>query len=122
MTIEHKRTADDIAQEIDAIRQRMDATLDEIELRVRPVAWMREGLGSLSLKDKGRYVVWIATLARRYPVPVLVVGVAAVAIFVLRQRHVHFSKVEKERASLHRLARAVDAAKGAIRSRGSHRH
>jgi hypothetical protein len=113
MSTETKRTADEIAENIDAIRQRMDTTLEEIEDRLQPGAWLRNGLSAIGRIDKSRYLIPLATLARRHPTPALAAGIALVGLGIVRQRQAN-SKIEKEKASLRRLSRAVDAAKGAI--------
>jgi hypothetical protein len=113
MNTETKRTADEIAEDIDAIRQRMDATLDELEVRLRPGAWLRDALGAVGRIDKARYVVPIVTFARKHPGPAIGAGIALIGLGIVRKRHAD-SRIDNENASLHRLSRAVDAAKGAI--------
>jgi len=115
MKAEDKKTSEDIEAEIDRVRSRMDATLDEIEHRLTPREIIRDGLGSISRIEAGRYAFQLAALARRYPMPAAVAGIAIAGLMVARRKHSSSRSAEEEAASSSRLSRALDAAKGTLR-------
>jgi ElaB/YqjD/DUF883 family membrane-anchored ribosome-binding protein len=114
MNAEGKRTAEDIEAEINHVRARMDATLEEIEHRLTPRELIREGMNSLSRIEASRYVFQLADLVRRYPVPAVVAGISLAGLLVARQRY-SGSRSPDDAASAGRLSRAIDAAKETLR-------
>ena len=76
------RTPEEIEGEIDRIRARLDATLDELEHRLTPRELIRNGIGALSGLEASRYVVRFAGLVRRYPIPAAIAGIS-VAVFLI---------------------------------------
>jgi len=115
MNVESEKTSEDIEAKIDRIRERMDATLDEIEHRLTPREIIRDGLGSISRIEAGRYALKLAALARRYPMPVAVGGIALAGLLVARRKYSGSRSAEEDAASGSRLSRALDAAKGTLR-------
>ena len=115
MKVEGKKTSEQIEEEINRVRERMDATLDEIEHRLTPRALIRDGISAIPRIEAGRYALELAALARRYPMPAAVVGIVLAGLVVVRQRYSAARMVEEEAASGTRLSRALDAAKGTLR-------
>ena len=115
MNAEAKKTSEDIEAEIDRIRERMDATLDEIEHRLTPGEIIRDGLGSISRIKAGQYALQLAALARRYPMPAAVGGIALAGLLVARRKYSGSRSAEEDVAFGSRLSRALDAAKGTLR-------
>jgi|KBSMisStandDraft_5_1062788.scaffolds.fasta_scaffold15654_6 ElaB/YqjD/DUF883 family membrane-anchored ribosome-binding protein len=76
------RTPEEIEGEIDRIRARLDATLDELEHRLTPRELIRNGIGALSGFEASRYAVRLAGLVRRYPIPAAIAGIS-VAVFLI---------------------------------------
>jgi len=76
------RTPEEIEGEIDRIRARLDATLDELEHRLTPRELIRNGIGALSSFEASRYVARFAGLVRRYPIPAAIAGIG-VAVFLI---------------------------------------
>jgi len=74
------RTPEEIEAEIDRTRDRMDATLTELEFRLTPRELIRDGINSLSGLQASRYVGKYAGkmmhLGRRYPKPAAIAGLA----------------------------------------------
>jgi len=71
------RTPEEIEGEIDRIRARLDATLDELEHRLTPRELIRNGIGALSGFEASRYAVRLAGLVRRYPIPAAIAGISS---------------------------------------------
>jgi len=115
MKVEDKKTSAEIEAEIDRVRERMDATLDEIEQRLTPREMIRDGISSISRIEAGRYAFQLAALARRYPMPAAVAGIALAGIVLVRRRYSTARSVEEDAASASRLSRALDAAKETMR-------
>ncbi len=82
MSIAHMRKPEEIEAELDRIRARMDATLEEIEHRLTPRELVRDGIDSLAGFDASRYVVGLASLARRYPIPAALAGTGLAGLLV----------------------------------------
>ena len=110
-----QKTAEEIEAEIDRVRARMDATLDEIEHRLSPRELLRDGVSSISRLEAGRYALQLAALARRYPMPAAVAGITLAGLLVARRRYSGSRAVQDDAASASRLSRAIDAAKGTLR-------
>jgi uncharacterized protein DUF3618 len=93
MSLAANRSPDQIEAEIDRIRARLDATLSEVEHRLTPRELLRDGIGALSGIEATRYVVKLAGIVRRYPVPagIAVITVAALALAGGHRRHVRLS-------------------------------
>jgi ElaB/YqjD/DUF883 family membrane-anchored ribosome-binding protein len=110
-----QKTSEEIEAEIDRVRARMDATLDEIEHRLSPREMIRDGLGSISRIEAGRYALQLAGLARRYPMPAAVAGLTLAGLLVGRRLYSGSRAAPEEAGSASRLSRALDAAKGTLR-------
>jgi len=80
MSLAASRTSDQIEAEIDRIRARLDATLDEVEHRLTPRELLRDGIGALSGLEATRYAVRLAGIARRYPVPAAIAVITVAAL------------------------------------------
>lgn len=86
MSIDQMRKPEEIEAELDRIRAKMDATLDEIEHRLTPRELIRDGIDSLAGFDASRYVVGLASLARRYPIPAALAGTGLAGLLVAGRR------------------------------------
>lgn len=76
------RTPEEIEVEVDRIRARLDATMDELEHRLTPRELIREGIGTLSRFEAGRYFVSLGGLVRRYPVPAAIAGISLALLLI----------------------------------------
>jgi len=99
------RTPEEIEGEIDRIRARLDATLDELEHRLTPRELIRNGIGALSGLEASRYVVRFAGLARRYPIPAAIAGIS-VAIFLIAAGQRRRSRLSDTAGSKPRIPQA----------------
>ena len=113
------RTAEQIEAEIDRIRTRMDATLEELEFRLTPRELIRDGVGSLSRIDLGKYALMLASLLRRYPMPAALAAVSFAGLVVVAGRQ----RANRQRTnrrlsdtagSTARVTQAIDAARGKL--------
>jgi ElaB/YqjD/DUF883 family membrane-anchored ribosome-binding protein len=111
-----QKTSEEIEAEIDRVRARMDATLDEIEHRLSPREMIRDGVSSISRIEAGRYALHLAALARRYPMPAAVAGITLAGLLVAGRRYSASRSEQKDAASTSRLSRALDAARGTLRN------
>jgi len=93
MSIAANRTPEQVEAEIDRIRARLDATLSEVEHRLTPRELLRDGIGALSGLEATSYVVKLAGIARRYPVPaaIALITLAALAFAGGHRRRVRLS-------------------------------
>lgn len=86
MSIDQMRKPEEIEAELDRIRARMDATLDEIEHRLTPRELIRDGIDSVARFEASRYFVGLAGLARRYPIPAALAGTGIAGLLVAGRR------------------------------------
>jgi hypothetical protein len=107
------RSPEDIEAEIDRIRDRMDATLTDLEFRLTPRELVRDGINSLSglqgSRYVGRYAGKLMHLGRRYPKPAAIAGASLAGLLLAGRRYkAHDSDDDKSAA---RLSQAMDAAR-----------
>src|SRR3954467_4701616 len=107
------RTPEEIEAEIDRIRDRMDATLTDLEFRLTPRELVRDGINSLSglqgSRYVGRHVGKLMPLGRRYPKPAAIAGASLAGLLLAGRRYkTHDSDDDKSAA---RLSQAMDAAR-----------
>lgn len=110
MSTHQMRKPEEIEAELDRIRARMDATLEEIEHRLRPRELMRDGIDSLAGFDASRYVFGLASLAQRYPIPVALAGTGLAGLFVAGRRRSPPQLPEKAK-SAGRMLQVLETAK-----------
>ena len=110
MSIDQMRKPEEIEAEHDRIRARMDATLEEIEHRLTPRELMRDGIDSLAGFDASRYVVGLASLAQRYPIPVALAGTGLAGLFVAGRRRSP-PRLPEEGKSAGRMLQVLETAK-----------
>jgi hypothetical protein len=107
------RTPEDIEAEIDRIRERMDATLTDLEFRLTPRELLRDGINSLSglqgSRYVGRYVGKLLHLGRRYPKPAAVAGAGLAGLFLAGRRYKTHTSDDQDSAA--RLSNAMEAAR-----------
>lgn len=114
------RTPEQIEAEIDRIRQRMDSTLSELEIRMTPRQLMRDGIDSISGRDASQYVFKLLGLARRYPMPAAIAGASLAGLFLAGRRHYKSrfagnTQLRADDRSGTRLSSAVDSTKEKIK-------
>jgi len=110
MSIDHMRKPEEIEAELDRIRARMDATLDEIEHRLTPGELIRDGIESISGIGASRYIVGLASLAQRYPIPVALASTGLAGLFVAGRRRSPPQLPDKGKSS-GRILQVVETAK-----------
>ncbi|HKQ23002.1 MAG TPA: DUF3618 domain-containing protein [Burkholderiales bacterium] len=110
MSIDHVRKPEEIEAELDRVRERMDATLDEIEHRLTPRELIRDGIDSVSGIDASRYIVGLASLAQRYPIPMALAGSSLAGLFLAGRRRSP-PQLPAEGKSAGRVLQVLEAAK-----------
>jgi len=107
------RTPEEIEAEIDRIRDRMDATLTDLEFRLTPRELLRDGINSLSglqgSRYVGRYVGKLMHLGRRYPKPAAIAGESLAGLFLAGRRYK--PQPSDDQNSGDRLSQAIEAAR-----------
>jgi ElaB/YqjD/DUF883 family membrane-anchored ribosome-binding protein len=103
------RTPEEIEGEIDRIRAKLDATLDELEHRLTPRELIRNGIGALSGFEASRYAVRFAGLVRRYPIPAAIAGIS-VAVFLIAAGQRRRSRLSDTAGSKPRIPQARETA------------
>jgi len=107
------RTPEEIEAEIDRTRDRMDATLTELEFRLTPRELIRDGINSLSGLQASRYVGKYAGkmmhLGRRYPKPAAIAGASLAGLYLAGRRFKN--RASEDQPSTARLSQAMDAAR-----------
>jgi hypothetical protein len=107
------RTPEEIEAEIDRIRDRMDATLTDLEFRLTPRELLRDGINSLSGLQGSRYVARYAGklmhLGRRYPKPAAIAGASLAGLLFAGRRY--RTQPSDDQNSAARLSQAMDAAR-----------
>lgn len=110
MSIDQMRKPEEIEAELDRIRARMDETLEEIEHRLTPRELIRDGIDSVTGIDASRYIVGLASLAQRYPIPVALAGTGLAGLFVAGRLRSP-PKLPKEGKSAGRLSQGAETAR-----------
>ena len=93
----------------------MDSTLSQLEDRMKPRQLMRDGMDFISSREATQYVLKLAGLARRYPMPVAIAGASLAGFFLAGRMH-HKSRfagntlLRDDDRSNTRLSSAVDSA------------
>ena len=107
------RTPEEIEAEIDRIRDRMDATLTDLEFRLTPRELLRDGINSLSglqgSRYVGKYVGKMLHLGRRYPKPAAMAGAGLAGLLFAGRRYK--TQTVEEQNSAARLSQAMNAAR-----------
>ena len=107
------RTPEEIEAEIDRTRDRMDATLTELEFRLTPRELIRDGINSLSGLQASRYVGKYAGkmmhLGRRYPKPAAIAGASLAGLYLAGRRFKN--RTSEDQTSAARLSQAMDVAR-----------
>ena len=106
------RTPEEIEAEIDRVRDRMDATLTDLEFRLTPRELLRDGISSLSglqgSRYVGKYLGKMLHLGRRYPKPAAMAGAGLAGLLFAGRR---YKTHTEEPNSAARLSQAMDAAR-----------
>ncbi|MFL6579474.1 MAG: DUF3618 domain-containing protein [Burkholderiales bacterium] len=107
------RTPEEIEAEIDRVRDRMDATLTDLEFRLTPRELLRDGINSLSSlqgsRYVGRYVGKLMHMGRRYPKPAAIAGASLAGLLLAGRRYK--TQHSDDQKSSDRLSQAMDAAR-----------
>jgi ElaB/YqjD/DUF883 family membrane-anchored ribosome-binding protein len=113
-----ERTPEQIAGEIDEVRERMDATLDALEHRLSARELLRDGLDYVRYSNAARYAVRASRqagqTAREHPVAAALAGASLVGLAYWGWRWSHASRGTGSGAHLRHLASAVEAARGKL--------
>ena len=112
MSLDQMRKPEEIEADLDHLRAKMDATLDEIEYRLTPRQLLRDGLDSVARIDASRYIVGLASLTRNYPLPAALAGAGLAGLFAAR-RWVRPS-LPGNRTSPARISNVMDTAIGKL--------
>ena len=110
MSIDQMRKPEEIEAELDRIRSRMDATLDELEHRLTPRELIRDGIDSVTRFDAGRYVVGLASLAQRYPIPAALAGTGLAGLLVAGRRRLR-PRLPDDEKSAGRISQVAETAR-----------
>jgi hypothetical protein len=86
MSLDQTRKPEDIEADLDGLRAKMDATLDEIEYRLTPRQLLRDGIDAVARINASRYIVGLASLTRHYPLPTALAGASLAGLIAARRR------------------------------------
>lgn len=107
------RNTEQIEADINDVRERMDATLDELEHRLDVRRMLRDGLAELGNTEVVRYAASAASragrTAREHPVPAALAGAGLLGLVAWGLRSGFHSR--GERKALRNVSHAVDSAR-----------
>lgn len=86
MSLDQMRRPEEIEADLDRLRAKMDATLDEIEYRLTPRQLLRDGIDSMARIDATKYIVGLAGLTRSHPLPTALAGASLAGLIAARRR------------------------------------
>ena len=86
MSLDQMRRPEEIEADLDRLREKMDATLDEIEYRLTPRQLLRDGIDSMARIDATKYIVGLAGLTRSHPLPTALAGASLAGLIAARRR------------------------------------
>jgi len=112
MSLDQMRKPEEIEADLDRLRAKMDATLDEIEYRLTPRQLLRDGIDSVARIDASRYIVGLASLTRNHPLPAALAGAGLAGLIAARRRA--RPQLTDERESPGRISNIVDTAIGKL--------
>jgi ElaB/YqjD/DUF883 family membrane-anchored ribosome-binding protein len=110
MSIDRLRKPEEIEADLDRVRARMDATLDELERRLTPRELIRDGIDAVARIEASRYLVRVAGLARHYPIPAALAGVGLAGLIVAGRRR-SAQRLPDDGKSAGRVSQAMETAR-----------